>query len=82
MIVCDFQPMPSTETRSSIGPFLRNLAIVGVIMLTSIVIGSLRAMDAHDDSYILTALWIGIGLSIVFLLVQIASTVERQGLEA
>ena len=74
--------MPSTKTRSSIGPFQRNLAIVGVIVLTTIAIGSLRAMDAHDNSYILTALWIGIGLSIVFLLVQIASTVERLRLEA
>lgn len=67
---------------STLGPLQRNLAIVGVLMVTTLAIGWFRAMDAHDDGYIVTALWIGVALSIVYLLVQIASNVERLRKEA
>lgn len=67
----EIQHMATTD------PYKRNILVVGVIMLIALSIGGFRAWDAHDNSYLMLALWIGIALAIVYLLYQIASNVEK-----
>lgn len=73
--------MPADEHGVSADPFKRNLVVVSAIMLTAIGIGLFITWGESEGGYLMPALWLGIALTVVYLLYQIASNVEKLRME-
>ena len=74
--------MPPTEELVSAKPFLRNAKVVSVLLSIFAVVGALSAIVTGDLTTVLTWFWVGIGLAITYLLLQIAVTIEQLRLES
>ena len=62
-------------------PSRRNLSVLTSIMLATIAIGGFLAWDSGNNETLYTWLAVGITLSIVYLLYQIATNVEKLRVE-
>ena len=63
-------------------PFRRNLAVVCAIMLVTLGVGYFRAWDAGDGSYLMMWFWIGVAITVVYLLYRITSNLEKLRIQA
>lgn len=55
----------------------RDLVIMATIMVIALSVGYFVAWDTHDSSKLLTWFWIGIAITIVYLLYRITTNVEK-----
>jgi hypothetical protein len=67
----------SGETETSTTPFRRYLVVEGAIMLTLFVLAVVLGWEEGTPRYLLPAFFVGLLLSILYLLMEIASSVEQ-----
>lgn len=69
--------MSSSECEASNNPATTNALILGMILVPTLGIGFLGMVLVEDPGVMVTWFWIGIALSIVFLLNQLALNVKK-----
>lgn len=74
--------MSTDDADTGIGPMKRYLGVVGAIMLVTIGIGLFLTWGEGESGYLIPAIWIGFALSVIYLLSEITSSVEKHRLDS
>ena len=73
--------MSADETGVGMDPFRRNFVVVAVFVMAAIGVGYFLAWDSGDAGHLLRWFWIGIAVTIVYLLYRIAGSLEKLRVE-
>ena len=73
--------MSTDGNEVTISPMKRYLGIVCVIMLAAIGIGLFINWGEGESGHLMPAIWIGFAVSVVYLLSQIASNIEKHRMD-